>query len=115
MSLKCIDFLYVIKYIIVNDCFVICVGSSLLSKTVDVTVQTTTDNHEDVSILEEDSLQIIAHLDNVLVHMIGNQQTAIFKSNQDFNKSKEKILQYIKYAENWQVASVMCSYTVISS
>ena len=37
MSLKCIVFLYVIKYIIVNDCFVICVGSSLLSKTVDVT------------------------------------------------------------------------------
>ena len=38
MSLKCIDFLYVIKYTIVNDCFVICVGSSLLSKTVDVTL-----------------------------------------------------------------------------
>ena len=38
MSLKCIVFLYVIKYIIVNDCFVICVGSSLLSKTVDVTI-----------------------------------------------------------------------------
>ena len=38
MSLKCIVFLYVIKYIIVNDCFVICVGSSLLSKTVDVTL-----------------------------------------------------------------------------
>ena len=37
MSLKGIVFLYVIKYIIVNDCFVICVGSSLLSKTVDVT------------------------------------------------------------------------------
>ena len=31
------DFLYVIKSIIVNDCFVICVGLSLLSKTVDVT------------------------------------------------------------------------------
>ena len=37
MSLKCIDFLYVIKSIIVNDCFVICVGLSLLSKIVDVT------------------------------------------------------------------------------
>ena len=44
--------------------------------------------------------------------MIDNQQTAIFKLNQDFNKNKEKILQYIKYAENWQVVSVMCSYTV---
>ena len=38
MSLKCIDFLNVIKSIIVNDCFVICVGSSLLSKTVDLTI-----------------------------------------------------------------------------
>ena len=77
-------------------------------------VQPSIDNDEDVSILEEDNLQIYTHLGNVLVHMIDNQQTAIFKSNQDFNKNKEKISQYIKYAENWQVASVMCSYTAIA-
>ena len=77
-------------------------------------VQTSIDDDEDVSILEEDNSQIYAHLQNILVHMIDNQQTAIFKSNQDFNKNKEKILQYIKYAENWQVASVMCSYTVMA-
>ena len=77
-------------------------------------VQTTTDNDEDISILEEDNLQIYTHLDNILVHMIDNQQAAIFKLNQDFNKNKEKILQYIKYAENWQVTSVMCSYTAIA-
>ena len=77
-------------------------------------VQTTTDNDEDISILEEDNSQIYAYLDNVLVHMIDNQQTAIFKSNQDFNKNKEKISQYIKYAENWQVASVICSYTAMA-
>ena len=53
-------------------------------------VQTTTDQDEDVSILEEDNSQIYAYLDNVLVHIIDNQQTAIFKSNQDFNKNKEK-------------------------
>ena len=46
--------------------------------------------------------------------MIDNQQTAIFKSNADFNKNKEKISQYIKYAENWQVASVICSYTAMA-
>ena len=46
--------------------------------------------------------------------MVDDQQMAIFKLNQDFNKNKEKILQYIKYAENWQVASVMCSFTVIA-
>ena len=46
--------------------------------------------------------------------MIDNQQTAIFKSNQDFNKNKEKIFQYIKYTENWQVASVICSYMAMA-
>ena len=77
-------------------------------------VNTTTDLDEDVSILEEDNSQIYAYLDNVLVHMIDKQQTAIFKSNQDFNKNKEKISQYIKYAENWQFASVMCYYTAMA-
>ena len=46
--------------------------------------------------------------------MIDNQEAAIFKSKQDFNKNKEKISQYIKYAENWQVASVICSYTAVA-
>ena len=77
-------------------------------------VNTTTDLDEDVSILEEDNSQIYAYLDNVLVHMIDKQQTAIFKSNQDFNKNKEKISQCIKYAEIWQVASVICSYTAMA-
>ena len=77
-------------------------------------VNMTTDQDEDVSILEEDNLQIYAYFDNVLVHMIDKQQTAIFKSNKDFNKNKEKISQYIKYAEIWQVASVRCSYTAMA-
>ena len=77
-------------------------------------VQTTTDNDEEVSILEEDNFQIYAHLDNVLVHMIDNQEADIFKLKQDFNKNKEKISQYIKYAENWQVASVICSYIAMA-
>ena len=63
-------------------------------------VQTTTDNDEDISILEEDNSQVYTHLDNVLVHMIDNQEAAIFKSKQDFNKNTEKISQYIKYVEN---------------
>ena len=77
-------------------------------------VQTPKDNDEDVSILEEDNPQIYAHLDNVLVHMIDKQEAAIFKSKQDFNQNKEKILEYIKYAENWQVISVICSYTAMA-
>ena len=77
-------------------------------------VHTTTDQDKDISILKEDNLQIYAYLDNVLVHMIDKQQTAIFKLNQDFNKNKEKISQYMKYAETWQVASVICSYTAMA-
>ena len=77
-------------------------------------VNMTTDLDEDVSILEEDNSRIYPYLDNVLVHMIDKQQTAIFKLNQDFNKNKEKISQYIKYAEIWQVASVICSYMAMA-
>ena len=77
-------------------------------------VQTSTDNDEDVSILEEDNSQIYAQLNNVLVHMIDKQETAILKSKQDFNENKRKILQYIKYAEHWQVVSVICSYVAIA-
>ena len=77
-------------------------------------VNTTTDQDKDVSILEEDNSQIYAYLDDVLVHIIDNQQTAIFKSNQDFNRNKEKISQYIKYAENWQIVSIICSYTAMA-
>ena len=43
-------------------------------------VQTSEDDEEDVSILEEDNPQIYAHLDNVLVHMIDKQEAAINRS-----------------------------------
>ena len=46
--------------------------------------------------------------------MIDKQEAAIFKSKQDFNRNKKKILEYIKYAENWQVISVICSYTAMA-
>ena len=74
-------------------------------------MQTSKDGDKDVSILEEDNPQIYAHLNNVLVHMIDKQEAAIFKLKQDFNQNKEKILEYIKHAENWQIISVICSYT----
>ena len=53
-------------------------------------VQTSKDNDEDVSILEEDNPQIYAHLNNVLVHMIDKQKAAIFKSNKILIKTKRK-------------------------
>ena len=77
-------------------------------------VQTSKDDDEDVSILEEDNPRIYAHLNNVLVHMIDKQEAVIFKSKQDFNHNKEKISEYIKYAENWQVISVICSYMAMA-
>ena len=77
-------------------------------------VQTSEDDDEDLSILEEDNPQIYAHLDNVLVHMIDKQEAAIFKLKQDLNCTKEKISEYIKYAENWQVILVMCSSMVMA-
>ena len=46
--------------------------------------------------------------------MIDKQEAAIFKSKQDFNQNKEKISEYIKYAENWQVISVICSYAAMA-
>ena len=64
-------------------------------------VQTSKDNDEDISILEEDNPQIYAHLNNVLVHIIDKQEAA-------------KILEYIKYAENWQIILVICSYTIMA-
>ena len=46
--------------------------------------------------------------------MIDKQEAAIFKSKQDFNQNKEKILEYIKYAENCQVILVICSYAAMA-
>ena len=66
-------------------------------------VQITTDQDEDISILEEHNSQIYAHLNNVLVHMIDNQQRTIFKLNQDFNKNKER--KYPNTSNTQKIAS----------
>ena len=74
-------------------------------------VQTSENDDEDVSILEEDNPQIYTHLDNVLVHMIDKQATAIFKLKQDFNQNKEKISEYIKYVQ--KIGKSYWSYVLI--
>ena len=61
-------------------------------------------------ILEEENPEIYVHLENVLVHMIEAQDIAIFKSKRDYVRNKQKLLEYICYAQNWQVLSVFCSY-----
>ena len=42
--------------------------------------------------------------------MINEQDVQIFKSCDDYARNKGKLIQYLKYAETWQFASVICSY-----
>ena len=53
-------------------------------------VQTSKDNDEDVSILEEDNSQRYAHLNNVLVHMIDKQEQPFSNQNKILIKIKRK-------------------------
>ena len=49
------------------------------------------------------------HLENVLVQMINAQDIAIFKSQKDYVRNKQKLSEYIRYAQIWQVFSVIFS------
>ena len=60
-------------------------------------------------ILEKQDARIFTHLEKVFVHMIDEQDAQIFKSCNDYDQNKRKFLQYVKYAETWQSASVICS------
>ena len=62
-------------------------------------------------ILEEQDAKMFTHLEKVLIHMIDKQDAQIFKSLNDYVQNKRKFLQYLKYAETWQSASVLCLYT----
>ena len=71
-------------------------------------------NEDEDLILEEENPEIYAHLENVLVHMIDTQDVAIFKSQKDYIRNKQKLLEYIHYAQNWQVLSVIFSYVAFT-
>ena len=62
-------------------------------------------------ILKDQDTMIYTHLEKVLVHVIDEQDAQIFKSYNDYVHNKRKFLQYLKYAETWQSASVICLYT----
>ena len=62
-------------------------------------------------ILKEQDAKIFTHLEKVLIDMIDKQDAQIFKSYNDYVQNKRKFLQYLKYAETWQSASVICLYT----
>ena len=42
--------------------------------------------------------------------MINAQDIAIFKSQKDYVRNKQNLLEYIRYAQLWQVLSVIFSY-----
>ena len=71
-------------------------------------------NDDEDLILEEENLEIYAHLENVLVHMINMQDIAIFKSQKDYIKNKQKLSEYICYTQTWQVLSVIFSYAAFT-
>ena len=43
--------------------------------------------------LKEENLEIYAHLENVLVHIIDAQDIAIFKSQKDYVRNQQKCLE----------------------
>ena len=67
-------------------------------------------NYDEDLILEEENLEIYTHLDNILVHIINAQDIVIFKSQKDYIRNKQKLSEYIRYAQMWQVLSVIFSY-----
>ena len=71
-------------------------------------------NDDEDLILEEENLEIYAHLENVLVHMINTQDVAIFKSQKDYIRNKQKFLEYIHHTQNWQVLLDIFSYAAFT-
>ena len=71
-------------------------------------------NDDEDLILKEENTEIYRHLEKVLVHMIDTQDIAIFKSQKDYVRNKQKFLEYICYAQKWQVLSVIFSYAAFT-
>ena len=71
-------------------------------------------NDDEDLILEEENPEIYVHLENILVHMIDTQDIAILKSQKDYIRNKQKLLEYIHYAQKWQVLSVIFSYAAFT-
>ena len=71
-------------------------------------------NDDEDLILEEENSEIYVHLENILVHMINTQDVATFKSQKDYVRNKQKLLEYICYAQMWQVLSVIFSYVAFT-
>ena len=71
-------------------------------------------NDDEDLIIKEENPEIYTHLENILVYMIDAQDVAIFKSQKDYIRNKQKLSEYICYAQMWQVLSVMFSYVAFT-
>ena len=71
-------------------------------------------NDDEDLIFQEENPEIYIHLESVLVHMIDAQDVAIFKSQNDYIRNKQKLSEYICYAQMWQVLSVIFSYVAFT-
>ena len=58
-------------------------------------------NDDEDLILKEEILEIYMHLENVLVHMIDAQDITIFKSQKDYVRNKQKLSEYMCYAQKY--------------
>ena len=65
-------------------------------------------------ILKEENSEIYIYLENVLVRMIDAQDIAIFKSQKVYVRNKQKLSEYICYAQMWQVLSVIFSHAAFT-
>ena len=53
-------------------------------------------NDDEDLVLKEENPEIYVHLENVLVNMIDKQDIAILKSQKDYVRNKQKLLEYIR-------------------
>ena len=71
-------------------------------------------NDDEVLILKEENPEIYMHLENILVHIINAQDVAIFKSQKDYIRNKQKLLEFLRNAQMWQVLLVIFSYAAFT-
>ena len=71
-------------------------------------------NDDEDLILKGENPEIYVHLENILVHMISAQDVVIFKSQKDYIRNKQILLEYIHYAQMWQVLLIIFSYAAFT-
>ena len=70
--------------------------------------------NDDEDLILEENPEIYVHLESILVHMIDAQDVAIFKSQKDYIRNKQKLSEYLHYAQMWQVLLVIFSYVAFT-